>query len=63
MGADMETQIIIACLKAKVIALRAEYTVKHQYDMNRDFQLTCSVINQTIMNIEAEIIKLEKENG
>lgn len=63
MGIDMETQIIIACLKAKVLALRAEYTVKRQYDMNRDFQLTCSVINQTIMNIEAEIIRLEKENG
>ena len=53
MGVDMETQIIIACLKAKVLALRAEYTVKRQYDMNRDFQLTCAVINQTIMNIEA----------
>ena len=63
MGVDMETQIIIACLKAKVLALRAEYTVKRQYDMNHDFQLQCSVINQTIMNIEADIIRLEKENG
>lgn len=58
----METQIIIACLKAKVLALRAEYTVKRQYDMNRDFQLQCSVINQMIMNIEADIIRLEKEH-
>lgn len=59
----METQIIIACLKAKVLELRAEYTVKRQYDMNHDFQLQCSTINQTIMNIEADIIRLEKENG
>lgn len=59
----METQIIIACLKAKVLALRAEYMVKRQYDMNHDFQLQCSVINQMIMNIEADIIHLENVNG
>lgn len=54
-----ESEIMIAYLKAKIIALKAEKTVRQDYCMNPRFQLEFSVINKTIIQIESEIIKLE----
>lgn len=59
----MENQLLIAALKAHLIVLNAEYSARSGYTMNLDFQLECSILRVKIEQVQAEIIKLEKENG
>lgn len=57
----MENQLLIAALKAQLIVLRAEFNIKAQYEMNRDFIMDCRVLSEVIDHVEIQITELEKQ--
>lgn len=57
----METQLLIAALKAQMFVLRAECDARAGYTMNRDFQLEVSVKTRMIAMLAEEVRRLESE--
>ena len=57
----MENQLLIAALKAHLIVLEAELNARIGYTMNLDFQLECSILNDMILKVQAEVKRLSDD--
>lgn len=54
-----ELQMRITMLEAQRVAWKIEFDAKKGYDMNRDFQLQCSVLMDMIADITIRIDRLK----